>query len=105
MVRKVRKAFLKSLVSALLKYERIKTTEARAKEIRPLVENLITKARKNDLAARRLVGARLSKESAVHLFKTIAPRYKERPGGYTRIIKLGQRLSDSADMVLIELVK
>ncbi|OGZ95644.1 MAG: 50S ribosomal protein L17 [Candidatus Sungbacteria bacterium RIFCSPLOWO2_02_FULL_51_17] len=103
--RKVRKAFFKGLISALLKYERIETTEARAKEIRPQVEDLITKARKNNLAMRRLVAARIPKDVTAKLFKTIAPRYIGRPGGYTRIMKKGPRQSDSASMVIMELMK
>lgn len=105
MVRKVRKGFIKSLISALIKYERIETTEARAKEIRPKIETLITKAKKGDLASRRLVAARIPADVTAKLFKTIAPRYADRQGGYTRIMKLGVRASDSAKMVLIELLK
>ncbi|MBI4059459.1 50S ribosomal protein L17 [Candidatus Giovannonibacteria bacterium] len=104
-VRKVRKAFLRSLLRALVLKERIRTTEARAKEIRPRVEKLVTLAKKNTLAARRLVAARLDRDSAKKIFSVIAPRYEKRPGGYTRIIKLPPRSSDRAKMAIIEFVK
>ncbi len=100
-----RKAFLTSLISNLLLKERIKTTEARAKEISRLAEKYITKAKKIDLNKRRKMIADLSPKVVKKLEKEIAPKYKERKGGYTRIIKVGPRNSDGAKMVIIELVK
>lgn len=99
-----RKAFLKSLAVNLFIKEKIKTTEARAKEMRVLVERLITKAKKGDLQAAKETARFLPKNVAQKLFKEIAPKYKERNGGYTRIIRLGRRTSDGAPMVVIELV-
>jgi large subunit ribosomal protein L17 len=100
-----RHALLRSLAEALIKKGKICTTEAKAKELRPFVEKLVTMARKNTLASKRLVIARLgTEERAMPLFKTIAPRYVGRPGGYTRITKLSPRLSDSAKMAIIEFV-
>ena len=104
-VRKVRKGFIKSLVVAVIMNERIETTEARAKELRLKVEPLITRARKGTLADRRLVAKALTVESTKKLFDVIAPRYKDRTGGYSRVIKLGIRKSDAAPMAIFELVK
>lgn len=99
-------AMLRNLATALLSNERIKTTETRAKEVRPLVENIITWGKKGDVHARRLAMAELGDKELVHkVFADIAPRYAERPGGYTRILKLGPRKGDAAPMVLIELVE
>lgn len=100
-----RKALLKSLIRAVFLHEKIQTTEAKAKEIRPLVEKLITKARKEDVATRRFLAKTLSNDLVKKLISEIAPKYKERKGGYTRIIKLGQRQTDGAKMAIIELVK
>lgn len=101
----LRRALLRSLAEGLIKNGRIKTTEAKAKELRPFVEKLLTQARKNTLAARRLVIARLGNAArAEPLFKNIAPRYLKRPGGYTRIIKLPPRVSDGSKMAMIEFV-
>ena len=105
-----RKALLKALASALLLNEKIKTTEAKAKEVSSLVEKFITQAKKGDLASRKLLakylgGGRVaSKKIVKKLMEEIAPRYKERKGGYTRIIKLGPRKSNGAKMSIIELV-
>lgn len=101
-----RKALLRSLARNLVLKEKISTTEAKAKEVRPFVEKLITKAKKGDLSSFRLVLSALAneKETARKLIKEIAPRYKARPGGYTRIIKLGPRKSDGARMAIIEFV-
>jgi len=100
-----RKALLKSLAESLIEHERITTTEARAKELAPFIEKLITKAKKGGLSQRRQVTRVLSKKSTKKLFNEIAPRYKDRPGGYTRILKLPPRESDGAKMAIIEFVK
>ena len=104
-VRKVRKALFKSLMRSLVMHERIVTTEPKAKEIRPRIEKLVTKGKSSTLASRRLVGARLDQESAKKIFDVLAPRYKERTGGYTRITKLPPRKSDNAKMAVIEFIK
>lgn len=103
--RNQRRAFLKSLAANLILKEKIKTTEARAKELRFLVEHLISCAKKGDLAGHRLAAKVLSAPAAKRLAKEIAPRFKERSGGYVRLTRLGQRLSDGAKMVYIELIK
>ena len=90
---------------ALVLREKIKTTEAKAKEVSGLLEKFITKAKKADLASRRLLARSFCPKSVKKLTDEIAPRYKERKGGYTRIIKLGPRKSDGAKMVFIELIK
>ena len=101
-----RKALLANLSKEVIEHERIKTTEAKAKAVKPEVEKLITLAKRGDLHARRQALAVLGQDKfAVHkLFEVVAPRYAERPGGYTRIIKIGPRASDSTEMVLLELV-
>ena len=105
MERKGRRALLKSLINALVREEKIITTEAKAREIRPLVEKMITKAKVGDLAARRLLGARLGSDiSAKKLVGTIASRYKERAGGYTRITKMTPRKSDASPQAMIAFV-
>jgi len=96
---------LKSLAGNLFLKEKIKTTKAKAKEIAGFSEKLITKAKKGDLSSKRLLGALLTKKIAKKLVDEIAPRYKDRKGGYTRITKLGPRKSDSAEMAIIELLK
>ncbi|MBC7349848.1 MAG: 50S ribosomal protein L17 [Candidatus Aminicenantes bacterium] len=100
-----RRALLRNLVTSLLERERIKTTLAKAKAARPVAEKMITLGRKNTLAARRLALAYLTKETAVQkLFTELGPRFKERPGGYTRIVKLGPRSGDGAPMAMLELL-
>ncbi len=101
-----RKALLRSLTRNLILKERIITTEAKAKEARPFVEKLITRAKKGNLASWRLLLSKMNNDKKIveKLIKEIAPRYKDRPGGYTRIIKLGQRKSDGSRMAIIELV-
>ena len=101
-----RKAMMRNMVTSFINCEKITTTDARAKELRKLVEKLITLARRGDLHSRRLAleFVRDSKTVA-KLFETIAPRYTDRPGGYTRIIKLGHRAGDNASLSLIELVE
>ena len=90
----------------MLQHERVQTTEAKAKVVKPEVEKLITLAKRGDLHARRQALAELNQDKfVVHkLFEEIAPRYAERPGGYTRILKLGPRRVDSSEMVFLELV-
>ncbi|MBI3627938.1 MAG: 50S ribosomal protein L17 [Candidatus Sungbacteria bacterium] len=99
-----RKAFMKSLVSALVLRRRIQTTEARAKELRPAVEKLVTKAKAGTLAKRRQIISATSPKIAGILIEKIAPNYKDRNGGYTRIMKLGVRKSDAARLAIIEFV-
>jgi len=102
-----RKALLANLCKEVIDHERIKTTEAKAKAVKPEIEKLITLARKGDLHARRRATSILQhpdKGVIYKLFEEIAPRYKERPGGYTRILKLGPRSSDATEMVYLELV-
>ena len=99
------KAILRGLARAVFVNERIKTTETRAKEVRPLVEKIITWGKKGDVHSRRLALGVLGDRELVHkIFADIAPRFAERPGGYTRIMKLGPRKGDAAPMVIIELV-
>jgi large subunit ribosomal protein L17 len=100
-----RKATLRNLVTSLFRHERIETTTAKAKELRPYAERLITLARRGDLHSRRLAGEKIQDRQVLgKLFDDIAPRYSERPGGYTRVLKLGNRKGDAAEMSLIELV-
>jgi large subunit ribosomal protein L17 len=100
-----RKALHRSMVTSLFRHERIKTTKAKALEIRRSAEKLITRAKIDSVHNRRIVSARLFDEGMVaKLFTDIAPRMKERNGGYTRILKLGERLGDAAEVVLLELV-
>ncbi|MDR0551993.1 MAG: 50S ribosomal protein L17 [Spirochaetaceae bacterium] len=100
-----RKATHRSMVTALFRHERIRTTEAKAKAVRRTAEKLITRAKTDSVHNRRLVSARLYDEGIVNkLFVKIAPRMKERQGGYTRILKLGERRGDAAQVVLLELV-
>lgn len=99
-------AMFRNMVTSLLNHERIITTDAKAKEIRSVAEKMITLGKRGDLHAQRQAAAYIREKSVVtKLFSTIAPRYKERAGGYTRIIKLGQRLGDAASMSVIELVE
>ena len=101
-----RKAMMRNLVTSLFDCEKITTTDARAKELRKLAEKLITIARRGDLHSRRLVLEVVRDRKTVDkLFGTIAPRYSERPGGYTRIVKLGHRAGDNAALSVIELVE
>jgi large subunit ribosomal protein L17 len=99
------KLIVANLATSLFEHGRITTTEAKARVLRPVAERLITKAKKGDLHNRRQVLSTIRDKSVVHtLFTEIAPRYAERPGGYTRITKLGPRKGDNAPMALIELV-
>jgi len=101
-----REALLSNLSKQLIEHERIKTSQAKAKAVKPEVEQLITLAKRGDLHARRQALSTLHNDKfIVHkLFEEVAPRYVERPGGYTRIVKLGPRKSDSTEMVYLELV-
>src|ERR671932_1715314 len=100
-----RRALYANLAGALIEHGRIKTTEAKAKAVKPLAEQMITLGRRGDLAARRQAIATLRSQYVVHqLFTDVAPRFADRPGGYTRIVKLGPRQGDAADMVYLELV-
>jgi large subunit ribosomal protein L17 len=101
-----RRALLRNLAKQVLTHERIQTSEAKAKALRPELERLITLAKRGDLHARRQALSALGQDKfAVYkLFEEVAPRYTDRPGGYTRILKLGPRRSDSTEMVLVELI-
>ena len=101
-----RLALFKNLTVSVLRYERVKTTEAKAKEIQGRVERAITIAKRGDLAARRTIVSEFPNEPLVvtKLFDEIAPKYADRTSGYTRIVKIGQRSGDAAEMVQIELV-
>ena len=96
---------MKSLAREMILKEKITTTRAKAKELSPFAEKCVTTAKKNDLAAIRRLARFFSKDAVSKLIKEIGPRYKERAGGYTRIIQLGQRKSDGASMAIIEFVK
>ena len=99
-------ALMRGLASSLIEHGAIETTEAKAKELRPFVERLITKARTGTLHARRMAGRHIQKrETADKLFREIGPRFKTRAGGYTRILKIGHRKGDGAEMARIELVE
>ena len=101
-----RKALLNSLALNLIIRGKIKTTEPKAKELRPFIEKLVTKAKKGDMATRRVVIAKLSNRSreVKKLFEVIAPKYMDKKGGYTRVLKLGVRKADGAPMAIIEFV-
>ncbi len=100
-----RKALFRSVLTAFFRHGRIETTEAKAKEVSGLADQLITLAKRGDLAARRTAIARLYDEDVVRkLFTEIAEKYKDRQGGYTRILKLGPRRGDAAPMAVLELV-
>lgn len=101
-----RKALLRQLAISMILHERITTTEAKAKELRPVVEKLVTIAREDSQFHRRLIMSKIDHELATaKLFEVVAPRYETTPGGYTRISKLGQRRGDAAPMALIEFVE
>ena len=101
-----RRSMMRTMSKQLIEHERIRTTQPKAKALKPEFEKLITLAKRGDLHARRQAMAELNQDKfIVHkLFEEIAPRYSSRPGGYTRIVKLGPRRSDSAEMVFLELV-
>jgi large subunit ribosomal protein L17 len=100
-----RKAMIRNMVISLFKFERIRTTKAKARVVRQSAEKMITRAKVDSVHNRRLVGQKITQRSVVKkLFAEIAPRYAERPGGYTRILKLQPRITDAAEMVFLELV-
>src|SRR5579862_492442 len=100
-----RRALYANLACSLIEHGRIRTTEAKAKAVKPYAERLITLGRRGDLHARRQALSELRSQEIVHqLFADVAPRMADRPGGYTRIVKLGHRLGDAAEMVYLELV-
>ena len=100
-----RRALYANLACSLIEHGRIRTTEAKAKAVKPYAEKLITLGRRGDLHARRQALSELRSQEVVHqLFADVAPRMADRPGGYTRIVKLGPRLGDAAEMVYLELV-
>ena len=101
-----REAMFRNMVTSLLNHEKITTTDAKAKEIRSVAEKMITLGKRGDLHSMRLAASYIREKSVVtKLFASIAPRYKERSGGYTRIIKLGIRQGDTAPISMIELVE
>lgn len=99
-----RAALLKNLVRSLVKYGKIRTTEAKAKEIRPMVERLIARAKKGDLASRRMIMATVSSEELTKKILELGAKYKDKNSGFTRLYKLGLRKGDKAPMVILELV-
>ncbi len=101
-----KKAMLSNMATSLVRHERIKTTTAKAKELRPFAERLITLARRGDLHARRQAARAIhDKEALQKLFDTLGPRYAERNGGYLRILKLGRRKGDGSQVALVQLVE
>ncbi|MFP4301439.1 MAG: 50S ribosomal protein L17 [Spirochaetaceae bacterium] len=101
-----RKAMTRNMVTSLFRHERITTTKPKAQAIRRLAEKMITRAKSDSVHNRRIIAQDINDKSVVaKLFTELGPRFKERPGGYTRILKLGPRMSDSAEMVILELVE
>lgn len=103
-IRKVRRGLIRSILNNLIEKGRIATTEAKAKEIRPLIEKMTTRAKKDTVFNRRLIGKTLGPKQVKKLFTEIAPKYVGRKGGYARIIKLGKRRGDASPMAIIEFV-
>lgn len=100
-----RKAMLRNLVTSVLRNERVKTTHAKAKAAQPLVEKMITVGKRGDLHSRRhMLSYVIDEDVVTKVFEEVAPRYEDRPGGYTRILKLGPRRGDGAPMAILELV-
>ncbi len=99
-----RNALIKSLALSLVLNSKIRTTEAKAKELRPFIEKLVTKSKTGTLAARRLVASRVGEGAVKEMVEVIAPKYKDRKGGFTRVVKLGSRTSDASPMAMIEFV-
>ncbi|MCR5731648.1 MAG: 50S ribosomal protein L17 [Sphaerochaetaceae bacterium] len=101
-----RKALKRNMVTSLFRYERIETTKAKALEVRKMAEKMITRAKEDSVHNRRIIASDIYDEAVVaKLFKEIAPMFAERKGGYTRILKTGNRLGDAAEMVILELVE
>jgi large subunit ribosomal protein L17 len=101
-----RRAMFRNQLASLIEHERIRTTLHKARELRPLAEKMITQGKRDSLHARRLVRRWVEDRALIKkLFDDIAPRFAERPGGYTRIVKLGPRLGDAAEMAILELVE
>lgn len=101
-----RKATLRNLATSLFRHERIRTTEAKAKELRPFAEKLVTLAKQDDVHSRRRAGRHIQdREILTKLFDDIGPRFEGRDGGYTRVLKLGARKGDGAEIALIELIE
>lgn len=101
-----RKALIKNMVTSLLKYERITTTKAKAKEVRRYAEKMVTRAKEDSVHNRREIAKTITDKAVLaKLFTEIGPRFVKRPGGYTRIMKLGRRFGDAAEMVLLEFVE
>jgi large subunit ribosomal protein L17 len=101
-----KRAAMRNMATSLFLHERIRTTEAKAKELRPFAEKLITLAKRGDLHSRRLAGRHIADSEALQkLFADIGPRFEDRPGGYTRIMKLGARKGDGAELAFIELTE
>jgi large subunit ribosomal protein L17 len=101
-----KRATMRNMATSLFLHERIRTTEAKAKELRPFAEKLITLAKRGDLHSRRLAGRQIADHDALQkLFEEIGPRFERRPGGYTRILKLGARKGDGAELAFIELTE
>lgn len=101
-----RSMMLRNMATSLFKHGRVETTVAKAKELRQFAEPLITKAKRGDLHARRLVARKIRDGEVLNrLFDDLGPRYAERPGGYTRVVKMGHRAGDAADVAIIELVE
>ena len=103
-VRKVRKALLNSLARSLVLHEKIKTTEAKAKELRPFMEKLITKSKSNSLVAKRFLNVKLGKDATGILIENVGKKYSDRKSGFLRIVKVKRRLSDGSKMAMIEFV-
>lgn len=103
-VTKVRKALVNSLLRSLVLHEKIETTEAKAKEIRPLVEKLVTKAKNGTVETRRAIVSKIGREATKKIVDTLANKYKDKKGGYTRITKVMRRMSDGSKMAIIEFV-
>lgn len=99
-----RKAFLKALLTALVEHGRIRTTEARAKTLKTEADKIVTRAKRGTVASRRLLLRQVGSTAATKLAKDIAPKFADRAGGYTRVIKLGRRMSDGSPMAIIEFV-
>ena len=103
-VTKIRKALINSLARSLVLHQKIKTTEPKAKELRPFIEKLLSKGKLQNVATRRVINVSIGKKATHILMNSLFKKYEKRNGGYTRIIKTGRRLSDGSKMAIIELV-